>query len=242
MNECGRGRNKPAAVFVVSAATHLLRSGSPTMYVMDVKPVETARPLDVRCYNGAAIAAWLDHLAALRIAVFRDWPYLYDGDEDYELEYLQAYVQSPRSVVVLAFDGDQVVGASTGLPLADESEAFTASFAQTSIAASEVFYCGESVLLPQYRGRGIGHRFFDEREAHARSYGDYAFTAFCAVDREPTHPRRPAFHRGNEPFWQKRGYRPRPELRARLPWRELGQDHDIDHTLTFWLRPLERTR
>lgn len=211
------------------------------MYVMDVKTPETTRPLDVRCYNGRAIEPWLDHLAALRIAVFRDWPYLYDGDEDYEAQYLRIYLQSPRSVAVLAFDEDRVVGASTGLPLVDESDAFLAPFAGTSIEPQAVFYCGESVLLPQYRGRGIGHRFFDEREAHARSYGDYAFTAFCAVDREPTHPRRPAFHRGNEAFWNKRGYRPRPELRARLPWREIGQG-EVDHTLTFWLRPLERTR
>ena len=212
------------------------------MYVMDAKPVETQRPLQVRCYNGLAIEPWLGHLAALRIAVFRDWPYLYDGDEDYEAEYLHTYLRSPRSVAVLAFDGDLVVGASTGLPLADESEAFTSAFANISIPPTDVFYCGESVLLPQYRGRGIGHRFFDEREAHARSYGEYGWTAFCSVDREATHPRRPAFHRGNEAFWQKRGYRPRPELRAHLPWREVGQRDEIDHTLTFWLRPLERTR
>lgn len=212
------------------------------MYVMDVKTPETTRPLDVRCYNGAAIEPWLDDLARLRIAVFRDWPYLYDGDTGYEADYLRIYLQSPRSVAVLAFDEDRVVGASTGLPLVDESEAFVTPFEGVSIPPNEVFYCGESVLLPAYRGKGIGHRFFDEREAHARSYGDYAWTAFCAVDREPNHPRRPAFHRGNDAFWTKRGYRQRPELRARLPWRELGQRGEVDHTLTFWLRPLERTR
>lgn len=212
------------------------------MYVMDVPSAETTRPLDVRCFTGAAIEPWLDDLAALRIAVFRDWPYLYDGDAEYEARYLEIYLQTPRSIAVLAFDDGRVVGASTGLPLADESEAFIAPFSATSIDPQEVFYCGESVLLPQYRGRGIGHRFFDEREAHARSYGEYAWTAFCAVDRDACHPRRPAFHRGNEAFWHKRGYRPRPELRAHLPWREVGQRGNVDHTLTFWLRPLERTR
>ncbi|GAA5079837.1 GNAT family N-acetyltransferase [Lysobacter panacisoli] len=212
------------------------------MYVMDVTSPETARPLDVRCYGGAAIEPWLDDLARLRISVFRDWPYLYDGDAAYEASYLKTYLQSPRSVAVLAFDGDRVVGASTGLPLVDESEEFLAPFDGVSVAPQEVFYCGESVLLPAYRGRGIGHRFFDEREAHARSYGDYAWTAFCAVDRDPSHPRRPAFHRGNEAFWNKRGYRPRSDIRANLAWREVGQAGETGHTLTFWLRPLERTR
>ncbi len=210
------------------------------MYFMDVKTPDPTRSLAIRSFSGAAITPWLDDLARLRIAVFREWPYLYDGDAGYEAQYLKTYLRSHRSVVVLAFDDDMVVGASTGLPLADESEAFLAPFANASVDPAEVFYCGESVLLPQYRGRGIGHRFFDEREAHARAYGDYAWTAFCAVDREQSDPRRPAFHRGNDAFWSKRGYRARPGLRASLPWNEVGRG-EVMHTLTYWLRPLERT-
>ncbi len=34
---------------------------------------------------------------------------------------------------------------------------------------AEVFYLGESVLLSEYCGRGIGVRFFEQREAHARA-------------------------------------------------------------------------
>src|SRR5690606_23143734 len=64
----------------------------------------------------------LGEVARLRIEVFRDFPYLYDGDLGYEEEYLRTYVQSPRSVIVLARDGDRIVGASTAIPLADESE------------------------------------------------------------------------------------------------------------------------
>ncbi|RPE81180.1 GNAT family N-acetyltransferase [Vulcaniibacterium tengchongense] len=206
---------------------------------MNSAPPAAAPAADVRCFVGAAIAPFLDDLARLRIAVFRDWPYLYDGDADYEAQYLRTYLRSPRSIAVLAFDGGRVVGASTGLPLADEDEAFLAPFADGAIDPKQVFYCGESVLLPRYRGRGLGHRFFDEREAHARRLGGYAWTAFCAVDRDPDDPRRPGSHRGNEAFWNKRGYRPRPDLRARLPWREVGRG-EVEHSLTFWLRPLER--
>jgi hypothetical protein len=36
-----------------------------------------------------------------------------------------------------------------------------------------IFYFGESVLLPQFRGMGIGHHFFDEREAAARAAGEF---------------------------------------------------------------------
>jgi len=195
----------------------------------------------IRSFVGAEIAPYLEAIAALRIAVFRDWPYLYEGDAAYESKYLRTYRDSWRSIAVLAFDGNRVVGASTGLPMADEMIEFRAAFDGHLVDIDHVFYCGESVLLPEYRGRGVGHRFFDAREAHARALGGFRWTTFCAVEREPGDPRRPAFHRGNEDFWKKRGYTHRPELQARLPWNEVGRG-ERDHTLGFWLRPLERAR
>lgn len=192
--------------------------------------------ITVRRLCGAGIVPWLDEVARLRVAVFRDWPYLYEGDPAYEREYLQAYADSADSVVVLAFDGGRVVGASTGLPLADDSAEFRKPFLDAGRSVDEVFYFGESVLLPAHRGQGLGHRFFDEREAHAASLGRFTFTAFCAVDRDPTDPRRPPGHRGNEAFWEKRGYVRQPGLTVRLAWREIGEDKPSEKPLTFWLR------
>lgn len=192
--------------------------------------------ITIRRFSGAGIGPWLDEVARLRVAVFRDWPYLYEGDPAYEREYLQAYADSAGSVVVLALDGDRVVGASTGLPLADDSAEFRKPFLDAGRSVDEVFYFGESVLLPAYRGQGLGHRFFDEREAHAASLGRFTFTAFCAVDRDATDPRRPPGHRGNEAFWEKRGYVRQPGLTVRLAWRETGEDKPSEKPLTFWLR------
>jgi GNAT superfamily N-acetyltransferase len=195
-------------------------------------------PVIVRRVAGPGIGPWLDAVARLRIAVFRDWPYLYDGDFAYEQDYLRAYARSPDSVFVLALDGDAVVGASTGLPLADDTVEFQRPFLDAGRRVDDVFYFGESVLLPQYRGQGLGHRFFDEREAHARSLGRFAWTGFCAVDRDPADPRRPAGHRGNEAFWTKRGYARQPGLTVRLAWQELDEPAPSEKPLTFWLRAL----
>lgn len=195
-------------------------------------------PLSIQRLRGAQVLPHLDDVARLRIAVFRDWPYLYDGDLEYERGYLAAYAASPDSVFVLARDGERVVGASTGLPLADDADAFGAAFAQGPVAVQDVFYFGESVLLPAYRGRGAGHAFFDHREAHARALGRFGLTAFCAVDRAADDPRRPAGYRGNDAFWHKRGYVRQPALRMQLAWDELERG-EIMHTLTFWTRPLE---
>jgi GNAT superfamily N-acetyltransferase len=177
----------------------------------------------------------LADVAALRIRVFADWPYLYAGDLDYEQDYLAAYAASPRAVFVLALDGERVVGASTGLPLVDEAAAFQAPFLDRGLDPAPVFYFGESVLLPAYRGLGVGHAFFDEREAHARRLGRFRFTAFCAVDRDPDDPRRPPGYRPNDAFWHGRGYARLPGLAVRLAWEEIGRG-EIEHALTFWSR------
>lgn len=194
--------------------------------------------IELRAVAGPEVGPWLPEVARLRIAVFRDWPYRYDGDPEYEQRYLATYAASPRSVFVLALDGGRAVGASTGVPLADEVEAFRGPFRAAGIDEREVFYFGESVLLPEYRGRGLGHRFFDLREAHARRLGGFVWTAFCAVVRDPADPRRPPEYRGNEAFWSKRGYARRDGMVATLAWREIGEREESEKPLAFWLRQL----
>ncbi len=197
--------------------------------------------LTVRTVVGTPIAAHVGEIAGLRAELLREWPYLHEADARQEAQRLQPCLKSWRSIAVLVFDGDTVVGASTGLPLADAADSTQAPFAAAGIDVRRVFLCGDSMLLPAYRGRGLGHRFFDERESHARMHGDFELTAFCAVDRATDDPRRPPFGRGNEPFWRKRGYRPREGLKVSMPWNEVGAG-EVPHTLSAWLRPLERSR
>ncbi|QYK39834.1 MAG: GNAT family N-acetyltransferase [Paracoccaceae bacterium] len=190
----------------------------------------------LRTLTGAALDGALDDLAALRIAVFRDWPYLYDGDTAYERAYLQTYRDSPGAILVGAFDAERLVGAATGTPMEDH-DGFATAFAGTGHDLSRIFYCAESVLLPAYRGRGLGHAFFDAREAHARHLGR-SHSAFCAVIRPPDHPARPTDYRPLDTFWRRRGYAPLPGVTAAFRWRDLGETADSEKRLQFWLRTL----
>jgi GNAT superfamily N-acetyltransferase len=194
--------------------------------------------LDIGAVRGAAIEACLPEIAALRIEVFRAFPYLYAGTLDYERRYLRTYVESADSLFVLVRDAGRLVGASSGLPLADETEELKAPFVRVGIDLARVFYCGESVLLPAYRGHGIGHRFFDAREAHARALQRFDTIVFCAVRRPDEHPRRPPDHRPLDAFWAARGYRPDAELTTTMAWQDLDETTESPKTMQFWTRAL----
>lgn len=196
--------------------------------------------LTITALHGQQLLPVLDDVARLRIQVFNDWPYLYQGSLAYERDYLAAYAQTADAICVVARAGDEIVGASTGLPLLDDGPAFRAPFEQAGIDPAQVFYFGESVLLPAWRGRGVGHAFFDAREAHAQALGRFSITAFCAVDRAHDDPRRPAAHRDNDVFWHKRGYQRQPGMTMQLGWHEHDRG-DVLHPLTFWTRALETT-
>ncbi|MDJ1018431.1 MAG: GNAT family N-acetyltransferase [Paracoccaceae bacterium] len=197
----------------------------------------TADALNYRALTGAALAATLDDVARLRIAVFREYPHLYDGDLAYERRYLHSYRDNPSAIVVGAFDDGRLVGASTGTALKGHDPAFVGPVAGAGLDISRVFYCAESVLLAEYRGRGAGHAFFDMREARALASG-HDISVFCAVIRSDDHPQKPGSYRPLDPFWRARGYRPLEGAVAAFDWKEIGEAPESTHRLAFWWRRL----
>lgn len=186
--------------------------------------------------TGSSIERVFEPLAQLRIAVFRDFPYLYDGNVSYEKVYLQTYANAERSFLYAVYDGDRMVGATTCIPLSDETDEVQQPFLKAGYALDQVFYFGESILLPEYRGRGLGHRFFEEREAHAAGFNTFKMTCFCAVQRPEDHPMRPADYQPLNAFWTKRGYSQAPALQSVFYWPDLGDSENTGKTMTYWIR------
>ena len=87
--------------------------------LLDEGRVLDAGELRVEAVEGDefVVVAALDDLAHLRIRVFADWPYLYDGDAAYEADYLKEFAAAPDAVLVAAFAGARIVGAATAAPM-----------------------------------------------------------------------------------------------------------------------------
>lgn len=213
--------------------------------------------LSYRVLRGREVEAVLEDVARLRVTVFREWPYLYDGDMAYERRYLADYA-AEGAVIVVAQTGERVVGAATAMPILQHADQFGSAFVGSGIDLSEVFYCAESVLLSEYRGRGAGRVFFEHREDEARRQG-FIYAAFCAVRREVINPRvedvnpkstvdnpqdaanfpqPPEGYTPLDRFWKRLGYRPLDGVLARFSWRDIGAEQETEKELQFWLKKL----
>ena len=196
--------------------------------------------LTIRRLTGSdpELRAFLPDLARLRIEVFRDFPYLYDGTVEYEEKYLETYTDCPESIVVLVLDGEKAVGATTGLPMDAETEEFRKPFVEAGHDPARIFYCAESVLLPAYRGRGVYPKFFAEREGHARALGRFDLCTFCCVQRPEDHPLRPADYVPLDRIWSKFGYVKHPELTTTYDWKDVDTAEETAKPMVFWLKSL----
>ncbi|MBO0343760.1 GNAT family N-acetyltransferase [Roseibium limicola] len=193
--------------------------------------------VEIRILTGDALSEALEDLARLRIEVFRAWPYLYEGSMDYEKGYIERYEKTSGAVIVGAFSDGRLVGAATGEPLEAEVIQFRGPFEDKGLNPATIFYMAESVLLPDFRGQGIGHRFFDEREAHARKLG-FTEAAFCAVIRPDNHPLKPDDYQPLDPFWKKRGYDKLNGVRVHFPWKDVGEADETEKPMQVWMREL----
>lgn len=193
--------------------------------------------LMIKTISGPAAQAALPALARLRIEIFRAFPYLYDGKEADELTHLQIYATQPQAAIILAQDNEQTIGAATCLPLSAASPLIQKPFLDKGLDPSNFFYFGESVLLPAYRGQGLGRAFFQAREAHAAG-GGYKATCFCAIERPLDHSLRPKDYRPLDAFWHHRGYGPCPDLSCQMSWLDIGTTTPTRKKMVFWTKYL----
>ncbi|WP_245638444.1 GNAT family N-acetyltransferase [Croceicoccus bisphenolivorans] len=191
--------------------------------------------ITIEAMTGEQIEAAIEDLARLRIAVFAAFPYLYDGDPAYEAKYLREFAAAPDGILVAARDGDRIVGAATASPMAAQKPEFRAPFEERGFDTAEMFYFGESVLLPSWRGQGIGHAFFDHRERQALACGATS-ACFAAVVRAGDHPHRPVDYRPLDSFWRKRGYEPVAGFVTSFAWKDHGEERESEKPMQYWMR------
>lgn len=191
-------------------------------------------------YTGQNLGDLIPQIAALRIEVFAEYPFLYAGDINYEMQYLKKFLTMENAIVVVALDQDVPIGISTGYPFVYENQNLQQAFLSSERNPKDHFCFGESVLRKSYRGLGIGKRFFDEREAHVQKLGHYHSICFYTSARPLDDPKCPADYRPLGPFWNSRGYVEHPELTASVSYQEIGEQEETPKRMIFWIKELQK--
>jgi GNAT superfamily N-acetyltransferase len=194
--------------------------------------------IKISSFTGSSIKNYLSSIARLRTEVFRDYPYLYEADMQNEIQYLKKFANCKDAVAVIVFDGSEVVGASLGIPLELENENVKKAFKERELDLGSIYYFAESALLKKYRGRGIGHHFFDEREAHVQKLKKFKQICFCCVIRPENDPRQPDDYIPLDDFWRKRGYVKNSEMVFSMSWKDIGKKEKQEKTFAFWMKDL----
>ena len=189
-------------------------------------------------YVGEEVETLIPQIAKLRIEVFAEYPFLYSGDLEYEKRYLKKFSEMEDAIAVACFDGEELVGISTGYPFIYEAKDLQAVLSARGLKPEDYYCFGESVLRKAYRSRGIGNKFFDEREAHVKRLQRFQHICFYTSLRPKNDPKRPADYRPLGSFWKKRGFVEHPELIGSVSYQEIGEEAETPKKMIFWIKDL----
>lgn len=188
--------------------------------------------IQIETFQGKEVIPHLKQLAMLRLAFYREYPYLYEGDLCEEEKYLQLYSQSEQSVLTLAKSGDNIIGVLTGVPLEESSEAICALFSDNGVSPKSVFYLGEIVTAPEYQESDVQQMLYERFEEVVIGLKHFDTIAVCEVERDDLAVPRSGF--SAEVDWDNRGFLRHPELATFYTWRDIGQSELSDHRMVFW--------
>ena len=182
--------------------------------------------------TGHEFQQYTNEIAALRMLVFKEYPYLYDGDMQTELDHLNDYSKSKNSILIIVKDEQKVIGAVTGIPLAEVDEVFLTPFAKNEPIDS-IFHLGEILLLKEYRGKGIGYKTYKLFEDLVREKKQYNKIAIIEVVRDQDDPRKPKNYISARKFWEKMGYTEHPKMVIHTFYKEVDSPEKVPHTLVY---------
>lgn len=194
-------------------------------------------PYRVETYTGQQIAPYTDKIVQLSNTLFKGHPYFYNGtDADYT-KHLQSYAQSNNRVLSLAYEGNQIIGMATGLPLNEAEKAAQEPFLKKGENISKTFYLEELIVLPEHTGKGIGQQMTKNVEKYAKEKG-YTSIATQAIDEGTVKSAVPNGYYSMTNVFKKLNWQERSELNTTGYWPNTNETQNSPHKLIYWTKSL----
>jgi len=198
--------------------------------------------IKIQTIIGNNISSYIDSIAEFRINVFKEFPYLYQGNVEGERKYLVNYANDPQATLIVAKVNSKLVGIATGIPLNASLhllDDIRIELSKKSFDPKKFYYCGEMIILEDYRNQGLGAKLYEQQKSQIQCWG---FTYFCAltVKRSTTHPLKPKNYIDIKNFLDKIGYK---KFGFELPchWPTIlssGKVKNIKNKLILWTKEI----
>lgn len=161
----------------------------------------------IEVFKGHETAPYIQKLAEMRLKEFAQFPYLYKGTLEDELPYINVYTQEPQAILVSAFQGNELVGLFSGMPL-ETFAPFVKSWAdkmkEEGFETQKFFYAGELMIESHFRKQGLGSQLMNRLIQEAKQMGFKAMMCVTSI-RSLNHPLRPKAYFDSDTIWGKYG-------------------------------------
>lgn len=196
----------------------------------------------IEVFKGAEAAPYIRSLSEMRLKVFCEFPFLYVGNMETDLVYTQMFSASSQGMLVVAFEGDTIVGIRSGMPVRDEkvkplSERRCRRLEAYGIKAKEYYYCGEIIVAPAFRKKGIATQLMGKFIEEVKVLGFPGMVAITSI-RPSHHPLRPQTYFEGDTFLSKYGFIKSPVIfTAQYPTRQPdGSVKKQQNKLICWIK------
>lgn len=197
--------------------------------------------ISIEVLKGKELVSNIPELARLRLTVFCEYPYLYEGDPILEKTYLSRFASSRDAFFVIAKVDNQVVGALSGLPLDATQKEIRDALHQPGIEIGEYYALSEIVLLKEHRNKKIGSMLYEQFEDQLLKMKRYKKVVLWQIVRAQDDVRRPKDYFSLDNFWRKRGFVKHPEWICYIDWKEILEEKASAHRFEFWVKEITRT-
>lgn len=194
--------------------------------------------IEITTIKGRDIAQHIEALGRFRIEIFREFPYVYDGDMSYETKYLSRYARCNESLLLLGMDAQGIACACTGIPLDYELDEFQLPFLRRGLALADKFYLGEIMIRKDRRAQGLGTRLLAQALATVAASNRYRQVLLCTVLREPNHALKPKDYRATYNLWTKFGFEKLAGFDVEFSWKDIGAEAETKKVMATWAKTL----
>lgn len=198
------------------------------------------KDLTLKIFSGPEAKKYINEIAHMRISIFKEFPYLYEGSIEYERGYLETYFQSQESVISLLFEKENVVGYASAIPLEQEFAEIQKSFIDAGLNVKEYLYVGELMLQKPQQGLGFFNHWKNFGMQLAKDRG-FKYWTGMTVDRPENHPLKPAGYIPLDTLWKRCGAIKDERLKATIPWKQIDTQKEEVNTLSFWIVDLAKS-